>query len=150
MIWNEALSEYEPLEVATVAHVAGTTYSVTLSQAASFTIASGMWISPEAGPAALIGQAVSDYFDSIGPGELVNLSFDERAHRAARFPAPSEEYSSRKTRTVLNYVGDALGPSLSDSDLLSTAGATSQSEPADPILPPLMFVCGNVGVYPES
>ena len=89
---------------------------------------------------------VMRYFDERGPGEVVDLDEDDRAHRAYRFPEPHEELPYRAGSTVTTRLGDALGLALADAELIS-ASVTTPTLPATVIEGPSQVTLGNVAVY---
>jgi hypothetical protein len=90
--------------------------------------------------------ACEQYFDSLGPGEVIDLATDTRADRAARFPDPSEEAPARAGSSIQTAVTDALGAALSDSSLNNLSNP-NPSLPNDVVLGPLKLTLGQVGVY---
>jgi hypothetical protein len=146
MVWNQITSRYEKLNVTSVVFQAGTSYDVVLSSAPAKTLLVGDYICPDTERRLLIAQTVEQYFDSLGPGEVVDLTNDTRAHRALRFPVPSEEWPQRAGAAILNYLLDALGGSLSDTTLESMS-LTTPSLPADPTDSARMIIMNNIGVY---
>lgn len=147
MAWNPAKTRWEKLNVNSVTTGAPGEYIISLSSAPSFTLVAGDLISPDIGRSADIGAAIERYFDSLGPGELVDLATDDRAHRAFRFPLPIDEYPSRAGRLILQFIEDALGPVLGDDDLESMS-VTTPPLPNEVIDGPSLIVCGKVGAYP--
>lgn len=147
MIWDEDRSRYEKLEVLSVSYVSGTTYAVVLAAAPTMTIAFGDYVSPYAQRADIIAETIEEYFDSLGPGELIDLAAnDPRAHRAFRFPVPSEEYPQLAGSAVVSFLQDAMGASLV-LVILQSISVVAPTLPDDPIDPPSLIVCGKVGVY---
>ena len=144
MRWNEATSRFEALSVSSVTSAGGGLYDVVLSVSAS--VAVGDYISPDTSRRTLIAEAVESYFDERGPGEVVDLDDDDRAHRAYRFPEPHEELPYRAGSTVTTRLGDVLGLALADSELIS-ASVTTPSVPATPIEGPSQVTLGKVAVY---
>jgi hypothetical protein len=145
MVWNDATSEFEQLQVASVVSAGGSSYTVVLAAAPTKTLAVGDYVSPYAARADLIAQTIGAYFDSLGPGEVVDLATDLRAHRAARFPDPSEEFPPRAGANVTSWLQDVFGAALGD----STLDAMSQHLPAVPSSPeagPRLLVLGRVSL----
>ncbi len=147
MIWNDAESRFEKLLVTEVEDLGLGEYSVILSAPPSKTIALGDYICPDAGRRDLIGETIEAYFDSLGPGELVDLASDNRAHRAFRFPEPSETLPQRAGTSIIGYLQDALGAALADANVASMS-VNNPPRPADMVLGPSLIVAGRVGVYP--
>lgn len=148
MVWDVATSDFELLSAATVTDLGTGAYEIELVSAPSHTLAVGDVISPATGRALAIAQGVEAYFDSLGPGEVVDLATSALAVRAFRFPLPVQEYPSRAGVQVLNYVADALGEGGADFSL----GAISASAPFIPFEPidgPSLLTLGKLGVYNE-
>lgn len=146
MAWNAALSAFEKLSVFSIVEVTpGVRYDVTLSKPSTFTLAAGMVVSPFSARAAALAQGVQTYFDSLGPGEVVDLSADVRGYRAFRRPTEDVSNPFHITSEIVEFVRDALGGAVGGSSL------AFQSESVPPTggvsLGPYMFVAGNVGVY---
>jgi len=146
MVWDASTSRYEKLEVS-LAYGGHPAYTIQLSSAPTHTLAMGDVICPDTARRLLIAQSTDNYFDSLGPGELVDLSNDPRAHRAARFPLPSEDYPLRAGSGVNTWLQDALGASLADISLESVSSSLP-TVPSDPTAGPALMVAGKVGVYP--
>jgi hypothetical protein len=147
MVWNDATSGFEALVVTSIASNGGGLFAVALAQAPMKALAVGDFISPDTGKRDLLGQTVEAYFDGLGPGEIVDLARDDRAHRAFRFPKPNEELPSRAGSSITSRLTDAMGYSLSDAQLLSMS-VNAPAVPADPILGPSLLTVGRVAVYP--
>jgi hypothetical protein len=144
MRWDEATSRFEELHVSSVSSLGASLYAVTLSVASS--VAVGDYISPDTSRRTTIAEAIEGYFDERGPGEVVDLDEDDRAHRAYRFPEPHEELPYRAGSTVTTRLGDALGLALADSELIS-ASVTTPTVPATVITGPSQVTLGNVAIY---
>jgi hypothetical protein len=147
MHWQVSTSTFQSLSVASVAFVAGTTWRVglTVVPSAPHVLAVGDLISPDMTRRDLVGQAVVDYFDELGPGEVV-ASSDIRASRAYRNPEPSEERPSRAGQQVVSRIADALGPTLAAAFLNPIIGSTPLL-PADVADGPSLLVLGKFAVY---
>jgi len=147
MVWNALTSRFVKLQVNTVEDTGGGVYNVILSVAPSdITLATGQWVSPDMARRESLEQSVVEYFDSLGPGEVIDLTADPRGARAFRKPVPSEEYPQRAGQTVINFITEGLGASVADATLASIT-VTSPSLPADPINGPNMIVAGDFAVY---
>jgi baseplate J-like protein len=144
MVWNDAISAFEVLVVTSVTLNSGTVYDVVLAEAPQKTLAVGDFISPAVSQPTVIATAIQEYFDGLGPGELVGPS-DLRLHRAARFPKPREEYPQRAGSGILSEIGDALGGTLADSNL-SSVTVTLPPVPADPMTGPSLVVAGRMSI----
>lgn len=155
MLWDDSESRFYKLAVDTVTLNAGNVYDVVLTQEPTgHTIAVGDYASPyseRAGSstsADLLGATIENYFDSLGPGELIDVSSsstDARAHRAHRFPKPNEEFAQRAGATVINFLQDALGASFTDG-ALAAVSVSSPPLPADVSDGPSLLVAGKVSI----
>ena len=145
MVWDLSTSRWEKLLVTSVTALGGNDYAVVLTSAPTLVIAPNMWISPYTARLVSIAGAIEAYFDSLGPGELVNLSTDSRAHRAFRSPQPTEEWPQRFGSGVISYLQDALRGALSDSVLESAT--STPAVPSSPGLGPLYLSLFHCGIY---
>ena len=146
MLWDEENSVFEELDVLTVTD-AGTAVTIELNAAPTMTIAAGQYLSPYTDRESIISDAVEDYFDELGPGEVVDLDTDPRAARAFRYPPPTEQYPSIAGQLVVSRVIDALGGVAPNAELTSI----SQSEPTLPgdiVDGPNIITLGKLGIYP--
>jgi hypothetical protein len=147
MVWDVATSAFISLAVTTVTDLGGGSYQVELSVGpAGHTLAVGDWISPDMGRRATLAGAITTYFDSLGPGEIVNLATDDRSGRAFRNPQPSEVYPSRAGQGVITMIVDAMGSPVSDASL-ALIQTNVPAVPSDPINGPSLVVAGKVAVY---
>lgn len=150
MVWNAATSRWIKLIVQSVQFVSGTLYNITLSQAPSgYTIAINDFISPYTERAEPLAVAIEEFFDSLGPGEIIDVSTasaDPRRPRAARFPKPTEEYPMRCGTNVLTYIKDAFGSGIADLDLVTNTVSVPPL-PTDPNNGPHRIVAGSIGIY---
>jgi hypothetical protein len=146
MVWDTATSRFEKLNVLSVTLVGGFVYRVQLTAAPSFTVGIGDWVCPDTALRDVIAETTETYFDSLGPGEIVDPVTGLFAARAARFPAPAEEYPQRAGSTLETDLDDALGAALADRDL-PFVGIATPSIPSSPALGPNMLVAGHVGFY---
>lgn len=149
MVWDEPSSSFESLEVSTVEDLGAGVYRVLLSQAPDHTLALGDWISPDMARRDALSVALTAYFDSLGPGEVIDLDADERSVRAFRNPVPSEELPARAGQSSITTITEALGNPVSDATLASIS-LSDPSLPADPIDGPNLIVAGQFAVYPLS
>jgi hypothetical protein len=146
MVFNALKTRWEKLAVSTVADLGGGAYQGNLSGAASFTVAIGDWVSPDMDRRLTLAKAIEAYLDSLGPGEVVNLATDTRAHRAMRFPLPADESPSSAGPAISLYLQEALAGALS--------GAAYEFDnevpavPSDPAVGPSLVVARRFGVYP--
>lgn len=147
MAWNEATSRFESLDVNTVTDSGGGVYVVTLNSAPSFTLATGTFISPDTARRVAIAEGIEAFFDSLGPGEVVDTGTDSRAVTAFRRPRPSEEYPQRAGQTIVTFVSDALQSAAADIQLDVVSVATP-AVPTDPADGPNQLVVGGINVLP--
>jgi uncharacterized phage protein gp47/JayE len=146
MVWVATTSSFESLAVASVTDLGAGIYRVQLVTPPAHTLAVGDWVSPDMTRRDVLAAAVSTYFDSLGPGEVIDLATDERGSRAYRNPVPSEEYPQRAGQGVVSIVSEALGTPIADATLASVSAATP-TLPIDPVLGPSLLVAGRFGVY---
>jgi len=150
MIWNVSTSRWIRLNVASIAHVSGTTYNVVLlSLPVGIALAVGIVVSPYTTRAGPIALAIESYFDSLGPGEIIDVSTnsaDPRRPRAARFPKTYEEYPMRAGTDVLSIIKEALGSGITDTELVTNT-VSVPSLPTDPNNGPNRIVAGKIGIY---
>jgi uncharacterized phage protein gp47/JayE len=147
MVWDTSRSVFERLSVSSVTLVSGTTYDVVLTQAPETTIAVGLAISPAAARHTTIAQAAEDYFDGLGPGEVVDLSTSTLAADAYRWPPPDEEWPQRVGSGILTFIRDALGAASTDEDLVYVS-VSSPALPASVSDGPNRLTLGDFAVYP--
>jgi hypothetical protein len=148
MVWDEDTSRFESLDVASVTESTHPAYDVVLNSAPTKTLATTDLISPDTDRRVIIAETIEAYFDSLGPGELINLSSDSRAHRAYRFPLPSEEYPQEGGSGLTGWLVDALGATLANA-VIESISLTAPPVPSDPVQGPQMLVCGTIGIYAE-
>ena len=146
MVWDVTSSRFEILQVSLVTDLGGGVYRVQLAAAPSHTIALGDWISPASLQKDALAAATEAYFDSLGPGEVINLSTDVLAPRAFRRPVPSEEYPSRAGQSLISFIAEALGAVQSDATLASITVQTP-TLPTDPIDGPRRVTLGKFAAY---
>ncbi len=144
MRWDATTSRWEQLMVQVVTSGGGGMYDVTLSVAA--TLADGEYISPYSAKAETIAETIETYFDARGPGEVVDLATDDRAHRAFRFPEPQEELPQRVGASIIGQLSDGLGFSLVDGEVISFSVSTP-TVPSDPLVGPNHITVGKVAIY---
>lgn len=148
MVWDVPTSSFVALDVQTVTDLGGSIYRVQLGSAPSgHTLALGDWVSPDMTRRATVAAGVTAYFDSLGPGEIVNLETDDRGARAYRNPQPSESHPSRGGASIMNVLTETLGSTVADATLAQMSSAVP-SIPSDPILGPALLVAGKFAVYP--
>ncbi len=147
MAINFGTTRFERLAVLSVTEASAGVYDVELSAAPStITLQASDWISPDTERRVVIARAIEGYFDSLGPGEVVDLATDMRAHRALRFPLPAEERPTDAGSAVSVYLQEALGAALSGA--VYEFGSTAPSVPSDPTVGPSLMVARRIGLYP--
>lgn len=144
MHWDVQTSKFVTVNVTGWTSVGGGIYEITHQSGPVLQV--GDYVSPLVGRADTVASAVQSYFDGIGPGEIVAPD-DDLAHRAYRYPLPTEEYPFRVGNSVLNSLSEALFPLVSDSTL-AFQSQTSPAVPVDPTLGPNMLTLGGIGIYP--
>lgn len=146
MMWNRATWRFEKLDIATVTKTAAFTWRLQLNTPPSFDVMVGDLVSPDTERRSLIDLAIENYFDELGPGEVIDLQNDDRAHRAFRFPVPEEERQYRAGSAITVWVTEALGVNTADVLLHSI----TQSVPTPPyyvIQGPNLLAADRVAVY---
>lgn len=149
MLWDDTRSRWEKLFVASTFHVGGGIYHVTLSQLPAKTLALDDVVSPYTARAEALALAIEAFFDSLGPGQIVDvtpLSADPRRPRAARFPPPNEEYPMEAGTDILTFIKDAFGTGITSLVLSSNTNPTP-GLPTDPVNGPERIVAGKISVY---
>lgn len=152
MAWNATTSRWTELLVTSITLSAPNTFDVVLTAApAGITLAVGTYISPavRARAAVVLAQGVERYFDSLGPGEVVELGTDLRAPLAQRFPEPLERWPQRAGSAIVNALQAALPGTITTGEVLQQS-ATTPTIPADPATGPSMLVAGKIAVYPSD
>lgn len=146
MVWDEPTSRFEALTVSTVEDLGGGVYRVILLLPPVHTLAVGDWVSPAMARRDSLAEAAESYFDSLGPGEAIDLDTDSLAVRAFRRPSPDEERPYRAGSSLLTFLGEGLGAALSDA-LLASISDTEPDVPSDPVDGPAMLTLGKFAVY---
>ncbi len=146
MIWDVPTSRFVDLAVDTVEDLGSGVYRVLLLSPSSHTVALGDWVSPGMERRVALAEAAESYFDSLGPGELVDLATSSLAVRAFRRPSPEEERPYRAGSSLLTFLAEGLGAALSDS-LLASISDTVPDVPLDPIDGPALLTLGKFAVY---
>jgi uncharacterized phage protein gp47/JayE len=147
MAWNPGESRFERLLVSKMTQ--GTDQvTVELSTDPDVEIVVGTRISPYTALLGTIAISLEDYFDSLGPGEVVDTD-DTRYHRAMRFPSTSDQYPSRAGQALISDLIQALDNAASDAELESIS-RSAPDVPADIIDGPNQVILGEVNVYPYS
>lgn len=147
MVWDPDISRFELLNVASVTYTGGTDYVVELNTPTSRTLEPGDVVSPSNESAGVIAETFENYFDELGPSELVPTT-DVRFFRAARYPRPDLEYPLRAGQSIIARLDDQLGGALTDSELKYISQNTP-TIPAESLIPggPNLLVLGKVGIY---
>lgn len=151
MIWHQATASFIALpDDSTVEDLGAGVYRIILTSPLSgHTVALNDYVSPLTSRRDTIARAARSYFDSLGPGEVVDLASDPRAVTAFRRPPPNEEYPQRAGQSIITFWFDALGSALADATV-DSASPSTPTVPADPIDGPELLVLGKLGVYPLS
>lgn len=149
MVWDVPSSRWQLLNVTTVQDLGGGIYRVLLGSAPAHTLTVGDYVSPGMSQkqANLLASSVETYFDSLGPGELVDLSTSVLAVRAFRRPIPTEERPQRVGQQLIQFIFDGLGAAVTDASVVSQS-ASAPAVPDDPITGPSMLTLGKFAVYP--
>ena len=146
MVWDVPTSAFIALTVTTVTDLGAGVYRVQLAAPPSgHTLALGDWVSPDMTRRDDLAAAVTAYFDSLGPGEVVG-SLDERWSRAFRNPVPNEERPQRAGQSIVSTITEALGAPVGDAQLAAISVSTP-SVPADPMSGPNLIVAGKFATY---
>lgn len=148
MVWDIPSSRFEVLAVNTITDLGGGVYHVLLSAPPNHTLAIGDYISPGMSQtqADVMAESVEAYFDSLGPGELIDLDNDPLAVRAFRRPVPTEEWPQRVGQQLFQYVSDGLGAAVTDGNV-NVLTSPTPSLPGDPIDGPSLLTLGHFAVY---
>jgi hypothetical protein len=148
MLWNKATSRWVRLDVQSVTK-SGVTHTIVLnsSPAPDLTIATGDRLSPYTDRLTVVAEALEDYFDSLGPGEVVNLTTDTRAARAFRYPTPAQESPSRAGQSMLAVIIEALGGLVPDAEL-TFISRNEPDLPGDISDGPNIVTLGDVNIHP--
>lgn len=148
MFWHTDRSEFVELELASITQTAATTYDVTLASAPDFDVAVNDTVCPLVARHAIVSQAVEEYFDELGPGELFDPSTDPRGTRCRRFPDPADSHPARAGGVLAVRIMEALGGSASDA--VVPAGFPTTTVPTYPTSiegGPNLLTINSVGVY---
>jgi hypothetical protein len=149
MVWDVPSSRWEVLSVTTVEDLGAGVYRVILASPPAHTLAVGDCVSPGMlqKQADVFASSAEAFFDSLGPGEVINLSANTLAVRAFRRPIPTEERPQRIGQQLLQFLSDGLGAALTDAAIASQSVATPPV-PSDPIDGPNLLTLGKFAVYP--
>ena len=147
MVWDVPTSAFLALAVQLVTDMGGGVYRIQLTTpVVGKTLAVGDWVSPDMTRRATLAAAVVEYYDSLGPGEVVDLVTDDRGARAYRNPLPSESYRARGGQGIVTTITETLGSAVSDASLAAMS-PTVPTVPSDPILGPSLLVAGKFAAY---
>jgi hypothetical protein len=149
MVWARSRSRWEELRTTSITPAGLGLFAVVLSSAPAHTLAVNDAVSPLVRGALPLAQGVERYFDSLGPGEVVNLATDPRAPRARRFVDPVERYPQRAGSAILTALQGAIPGLISSGELLAISQSTP-TLPTDPASGPRLLVAGHVSVYPSD
>jgi hypothetical protein len=145
MVWDKSISRFEELDVLSVEQF-GALATVILNTAPDRTLAIGDRISPFTDRLDIIAETTEDYFDSLGPGQLVQAT-DPRFSRSGRRPLPADRFPIRAGAALISRIEDALGGVAPDGDLT----AISRNEPdipSDISDGPNLVTLGDFNIYP--
>lgn len=146
MLWDPDKSAFERLNVATLSSLGGNVYRIQLTTPPARTMQNDDVVSPYTDRKDIIAAAVQTFFDSLGPGELVDFATDVRAHRAFRFPRPNEAYPQKAGQGIVTVLLEELGGVAGDAELVQ-ASVTSPALPANVTDGPRLLTVNHVGVY---
>jgi hypothetical protein len=159
MLFNREISRWVRLSVQSIVDPSpgsaiARAFTITLASAPEMFDASGDErgalvgdrLSPYTDRADALAESIEAYFDSLGPGEVVE-KFDPRYARAARQPRPAQQSPMRAGQSLLGYVVQALGGSAADAELTSIS-RTDPDVPTSATAGPNMVVLGQVSVSP--
>lgn len=145
MLWDAAASVFHVLSIASIEDLGANLFRVLLTTPASFTVASGVTVSPAMARHALVSAALEEYFDELGPGDLFDTATDPRGTRCVRFPRVFDERGYRVGAVGATRVMEALGGSSADA--VAAFSVTTPTYPASISDGPKMLTLGAVGVY---
>lgn len=143
MVWVLSTSRFVALDVLSVTSLGGGSFAVVLNTAQALT--AGDYLSPYTARLTLIAETIEEYFDSLGPGEVIDLDTDVRGHRAFRFPEPAEEAPYRAGLAAASRLSDALGSSAADA-ALPVISQSTPSLPAEVVDGPRLLTLGKFAV----
>lgn len=147
MLWDANRTRFVEVPAASVEDLGSNEFLVTLTVPfEGFVVEAGQVVSPDTTRRDVIAEALRNYFDELGPGQLFDIDNDPRGGRCVRFPDVTEEYSFRAGTTVATRVIEALGGSAANATL-EAISRTEPSYPADLLDGPNQLVLGKVGVY---
>lgn len=148
MIWCEAKSKFERLNVQSVEDLGSHAFRVILSSKPKDTvIVYGDVVSPYMARHSIVTASIGTYFDELGPGDLFDVSTDPRGGRCVRFPRYAERRPCKIGQAIATRIIDDMGGSSADA-LVSYMPTTSPGYPASVSDGPRMLVPGKIGVYP--
>jgi uncharacterized phage protein gp47/JayE len=146
MLWNPLTSRWVLLDVDEVSDDGGNEFTVTLNSVSSMTIAEGNRLSPYTEQLVSIAEATENYFDELGPGEVVDMDEDTRAARVARYPRPTSYYPYRAGQVMLARLIEALGGVTADAEL-SFISRSVPDLPGDIADGPNIITLGNLSIF---
>ena len=154
MLWDETTSRFVELEVAQVA-LAGNLATVDLvvqpdspePTTGLLTLVTGMSISPGTDRNETMALSFESFFDSLGPGELIDLQVSALGARGFRTPVPSDSFPQRAGQIIIPFLIDALGGVASSANL-DAITREAPDLPGSISDGPNMVTLGKVNVYP--
>lgn len=153
MLWDVDTSRFIELDVASVSVAASVATVVLNTQPTQadgtglFTLAVGQRISPLTDQNETIATSFESFYDSLGPGELLDLGSSPLGARGFRFPTPSDSYPQIAGQIIIPFLIDALG-GIAPSANLDSATVASPSLPGAISDGPNMVTLGEVNIYP--
>ncbi len=154
IIWDEATSRFVELSVQDITVAAGIATVNLNTQPSSpeptvglFTLEIGQRISPATDQDDIIAISFEEFFDSLGPGEVIDLSTNALGARGFRFPQPSDSFPLRAGQIIIPFLVDALGGVASSANLDSISDETPEL-PGSVSDGPNMVTLGKVNIYP--
>lgn len=145
MVWDEDKSRFESLLVSSVTRT-GSDVQVVLGVAPQRTLVVGDRICPDADCSDVIAEALEQYFDELGPGQVIGAT-NALFVRANRRPQATEEYPYKIGTTVAVAIAEGLKGLASDVSVLSIS-ETDPGLPTSVSDGPIMLVLGGVSIYP--
>jgi hypothetical protein len=142
--WDRTTGKFVRISQPTIGSGVGSTYTIALSD--PLNIQAGDWICPAVSRSDELSSAIEEYFDSLGPGEVIAVDLDTRGDRAMRFPEQTEESPPSAGVEVIEYLRNALGGALAG--VIPTYSVMTPTLPDNPIDGPHKLTLGRLGIYP--
>lgn len=152
MAWDRNTSRFERLLVSSLTHDGTNTATVVLAAEPTITLVDnsdpdgGSRISPYTDRLELMAGGLEEYFDSLGPGEVVAAT-DPRFARAARHPRPQVSYPHRAGQSLTGVLLEALGGTSPDAELVFIS-QNDATLPTSISSGPNIVGLGHVNIYP--